>query len=428
MSAITPQALRVEGELQAFYTHQQYVLTFSTTSVDVWRAGPGHGRLNHAARLAEVVECPPYGLDPIIDTERGIIVIADRNRSRRPRIPLLLVFGLADGKLIHKIELFGTLAEKPLRYTDGRVLVAVEEEGNKAPPDGLTTVLLYDVAGDGSRLGSITLPKRLRAREQSRLNTNGGILLPVRLLPNGDVIVTSSEAYNRKMEVLRYRAADLSSFPEPDASIELVTSSEDFERIHPTCSGLLDEHTLLMAVYEADDDQLPKDDACQTAIYAIDTESMSIRWRSAYVGGMVTDVRYIAALDAVVAIGTHDNGTQEEPDPFAFALALDPATGTQGQVGTIKHHARNGTVQYCGLAGEADSLTIAVVFSDASTWVGSLQESLETGSATGTWLCIAESFTGGRKVDAAGVAGRTAIFSARDSSTDSSEVHFFGLE
>lgn len=51
------------------------------------------------------------------------------------------------------------------------------------------------------------------------------------------------------MEVLRYRAASVSASSEPDASFELATSSEDFECIHPTCSSLLDENTILIAVY-----------------------------------------------------------------------------------------------------------------------------------------------------------------------------------
>ncbi|EPS95318.1 hypothetical protein FOMPIDRAFT_1054306 [Fomitopsis schrenkii] len=428
MSTATSQSLAIEGDLQTFYVHEQYVLTFTTTSVDVWRTADEHGRLDHAARLASFVECPPYGLDPIIDTKRDLIIIADRNYAQPPSIPLLLVFGLTDGKLIRMMELYGTPAEKPLQYANGKVLVAIEEEGNKVPPEGLTTVLLCDVAGDGGRLGGITLPKRLRAREQSRLNTSGGILLPVQLMPNGDIIATSSEAYNSTMEVLRYRAADVSTFTEPDAHFELATSREIFERIQPTCSGLLDEHTILMAVYEADDDQLPKGDACQTAIYAVDTESMTVRWRSDSVGGMVTDVRYVAALDAVVAFGAHDNGTHEDPDPFAYVLALDPATGVQRRMETVGHRGREGSVQYCGLAGKADDLIMVVVFSDASVWSGNLRSMLEDGPAGGSWLQIVESLTGDRRIDVAGVAGRTVILSVNDVNGSSSEIRFFPLE
>lgn len=187
----TSQSLAIEGNPQTFYAHEQYALTFSTTCVDVWVANE-HGRLDHAARLETFVQCPPYRLDPIIDTKRDLIVIADRNPASEPPIPLLLAFRLTDGKLIRKIELSGILAETPLQYADGKVLVAIEE--GEVPPDGLTTVLLCDIEGDGGRLGGVTLLKRLRAREQSRINTSGGDLLPVQLMPNGDIIATWSEA------------------------------------------------------------------------------------------------------------------------------------------------------------------------------------------------------------------------------------------
>lgn len=146
------QSLAIEGDFRTFYTHEHYALTFTTTGVDVWAADE-HGRLNHTARFAVFVQCPPYGLEPIIDPKRDLIIIADRNKASQPRIPLLLVFRLTDGKLIRKIELPGTLSEKPLQYADGKVLVAVDEE---VPPDGLTTVLLYDVEGDDGRLGGVT--------------------------------------------------------------------------------------------------------------------------------------------------------------------------------------------------------------------------------------------------------------------------------
>lgn len=101
----------------------------------------------------------------------------------------------------------------------------------------------------------------------------------------------------------------------------------------------------------------------------------------------MTDVRYVAALDAVVAFGAHDNGTYEDPDPFACVLALDPVTGVQRRLETVGKPVRDGSVQYCGLAGEAD--TVVVVFSDASTWSGNLREVVE-GSAGGSWLQAVE--------------------------------------
>ena len=138
----------------------------------------------------------------------------------------------------------------------------------------------------------------------------------------------------------------------------------------------------------------------------------------------MTDVRYVAALDAVVAFGAHDNGTYEDPDPFAYVLVLDPATGVQRRLETVSKGVLDGSVQYCGLAGNAD--TVVVVFSDASIWSGSLKGVLLDGSAGGNWLQAVESLTGDHRVEIAGVAGHTVILSVKDDS--SSEVRFFGLE
>ena len=74
----------------------------------------------------------------------------------------------------------------------------MQEKGSTILPDGLTMVLLRDVAGFGGWLGGLTLPKRLWAFEQS---WNGGVLLLMHLMPNSDIAATSSEAYNSVMEV-----------------------------------------------------------------------------------------------------------------------------------------------------------------------------------------------------------------------------------
>ena len=221
-------------------------------------------------------------------------------------------------------------------------------------------------------------------------------------------------------------AANISSFLGPDASF-LETLSENFERIHPTCSGLLDEDTVLIAVYEADDDQLPKGDACQTAIYAVDTKRMAVRWHSEYVGGTVKDVRYVALLDVVVAFGMHDDGTYQECDPFGFILALNPATGAQRRMQTLRCRVQGGPVLFCGLAGDVDALTVVVICGDESAWVGDLRELVESESASGKWMHTVESLAGGRQVDEAEATGNTVILSVRKDSTRSSDVRTFGL-
>ncbi|KZT66563.1 hypothetical protein DAEQUDRAFT_448429 [Daedalea quercina L-15889] len=432
MSPETTQSLNLQGGLEAFYVHKQYVLTFDTKSVDVWRAGGG--RLNHVTRLAQFVECPPHGLDPIIDTDRNIIIVADIDRAGQNGSPLLLVFNLADGQLVRRCELYGTNAEKPLQYVDGKVLVTIEENEDRAPPHGLTTILLWDVADDNARgfLGGVNLPVRLRAREERRTNTDGGVLFPIQLRPNGDVIATSSAAWYKKMEVLRWRGVDVPRFPEPDASIELEVPHEDYDEIHPTSSSCcvpLDESSFLMPVYEAAGSFLPVGGACQTTIYAVDAETMTIRWRAEPVGGHVHSVHYVAALDSIVAFGNHDNGDGIKRDPLAYVLVLDPATGTQRRMESLIYRIQGRSVQYCGLSRQTDGFAIVVVFRDGTTCAVHLEQFLEQGFPTeGERLACFKPFGEETfQVEEVSIAEQMAVLSVDDGS-GSLHLRYFSLE
>ncbi|TFY64645.1 hypothetical protein EVJ58_g2494 [Rhodofomes roseus] len=338
MSSASPQPLTPEGSVEAFYVHEPYVLTFGKDSVDIWRAGGPHGRLEHIATLAQFVLAPPSRLDPVFDTDRNLIIIADG--AHGDGLPSLVVFSLVDGQLIRKLELYGSLNENGLPYADGKILVAIEEDKEHFPPHGLTKILLCDVVGDGGILGSVNLPARLQAREELRLNTDGGVLLPVHVRPNGDIVATSSEAWGEKMEILFWRGADISESPEPAASFTLDCGIEDGDTIYPICSAPLDEKTRLLAVYEAFGSTPQVGSACQTSIFAIDAETMTIRWHAKPIGGWVHTIRYIAALDVIVAFGRHQQWQHDDydkRDTFQYVVALDPATGSERRMETINH-------------------------------------------------------------------------------------------
>ncbi|TFY51929.1 hypothetical protein EVJ58_g10300 [Rhodofomes roseus] len=380
MPSTSPQPLTPEGSVEVFYVHGPYVLIFSTASVDIWRTGGPHGRLEHIATLAQFIlllVAMPYHLDPIFDTERNLIIIVAHGDGE-DGLPSLLVFSLIDGRLVRKLELYGALLEDDLLYADGKILVDTAEDHERFPPHGLTKILLCNVVGDGGVLGSVNLPARLQAREQVRNNTNGGILLPVHVRPNGDIFATSSESWGNKMEVLCWRGADVPKSPEPDASFTLAVGIEDGDQIYPTCSAPLDETVFLLAVYEADGNVLPVQSACQTSIYAIDVETMTIRWH-AELGGWVHTVRYVAALDVIVAFGRHDNGDGDKSDKFGYVVALDPATGSQRRMETISHNVQGVPVEYGGLSQTADDFLVVIVFRDGSTCAADLRHFLEHG-------------------------------------------------
>ncbi|KZT66560.1 hypothetical protein DAEQUDRAFT_730123 [Daedalea quercina L-15889] len=427
MSPVIARPLTLEGDVESFYVHERYVLTFSKTSADVWRAGSELGHLNHVTGFSEPVPSPPFERFPIVDLERNLVIVPDHGPQNGP--PLLWVFSLADGMLIHKLELYGALAQTRLQYADGKVLVAVEENDGRAPPNGRTTILLCDVAGDGGLLGGVHLPARLKAREEKRLNTVGGVLAPVQLRPNGDVIATSSEAWHTEMEVLRWRGADVLDFPEPDASFELRLSLEGGDRIHPTCTAPLDENSFIMAVAEAVSDVLQVGEGCQTAIHAVDAEAMTIRWSAECVGGRVSSVHYVAAVDAIVAFGEHDYGESDGDDPFAYVVVLDPAMGTRRRMETIKHPVQGTPLRYCGLGKKADGFAIIIVFRDGLTYAVDLRQFLEHGfPEDGTLTPASTSLEKGWEVEEVGVAGQTVILSVCDSTMNGSlHIRYFEL-
>ncbi|TFY64724.1 hypothetical protein EVJ58_g2447 [Rhodofomes roseus] len=424
MSSIEPQPLTPEGSVEAFYVHGPYVLIFSTASVDIWRTGSPHGRLEHITTLAQFVEAMPYHLDPVFDTDRNLIIIADQESG--DDVPSLLVFSLVDGRLIRKLELYGTLSEDYPMYADGKILVDIEEDKEHFPPHGLTKILLCDVMGNGGVLGSVNLPARLQARERLRMSTNGGVLLPVHVRQNGDIFATSSEQWGDKMEVLCWRGADVPKSPEPAASFTLEVGVEDGDQIYPTCSAPLDEKTFLLAVYEADGSVLPVQSACQTSIYAIDVETMTIRWHAKPIGGWVHTVRYVAALDVIVAFGRHDNGDGVKPDKFGYVVALDPATGSQRRMETISHNVQGVPVEYGGLSQTADDFLVVIVFRDGSTCAVGLRHFLEHGfSREGEQLAVFRPQLGEESnVKEVAVSGQTVIVSVGHGNRGSRSLYF----
>ncbi|KAI0725752.1 hypothetical protein C8Q72DRAFT_850302 [Fomitopsis betulina] len=199
------------------------------------------------------------------------------------------------------------MSKGPLQYHNGKLAVVVEENESIAPPYGRTTVAFCDAAGSSGILGGLRLPPSLATRDKLRLNAPGGVLLPVALMPNGDIIATSSVIYGDTMDILRYRGPDIASILGPDASSKLqVPADSGYHQIQPLCTAPLDKHGFLMAVYEADCSVLPVQGRCRTSIYALDAEAMTIRWHAEPVGGGLYSVHNITGLDCP---RPHDRGT-----------------------------------------------------------------------------------------------------------------------
>ncbi|KAH9840047.1 uncharacterized protein C8Q71DRAFT_745610 [Rhodofomes roseus] len=220
------------------------------------------------------------------------------------------------------------------------------------------------------------------------------------------------------MEVLFWRGADVSKSPEPAASFTLDCGVEDGDTIYPICSEPLDEKTRLLAVYEAFGSVLQMGCACQTSIFAIDAETMTIRWHANPIGGWVHTIRYVAALDVIVAFGRHQHDDDQKRDRFQYVVVLDATTGSQRRMETINYSVQRSEVIYSGLSRIADDFVVVVVFDDGSTCAVDLRHFLEHGFLReGQRLVVSRSPLGeGSDVKEAAVSGQTVIASVVDGS------------
>ncbi|KAI0725757.1 hypothetical protein C8Q72DRAFT_954579 [Fomitopsis betulina] len=248
----------------------------------------------------------------------------------------------------------------------------------------------------------------------------GDDLLPILSMPSGDIIAMSSWAYHTTMEVLRYRGTTSS---EPDASISLATSCEYC--IHPTCSALLNPQPFIVAVHEADIDYPPRGNASQTTVYAIDADTMTIRWHHADVGGTIHKVYHVAAQGVVSAFGTHDAGDREHPDVLEFVLTVDSMTGAERFTAEVMYCDQAASIKYCGLTESDGNFIVIAVLENGSICAVDLERFLEHRfQRDGQMLKSLDPLQSGNVVKAAGVSGRVVAFSVDDTSCNegSSEI------
>ena len=370
-------------DAQQIQIYHPYIITYCNDSVDIWRWHGSDGRMLHAAHLQHPVPYPgrknpslTESLNTIVDDDRQLVIVPIKGSNDIPAS--LWVFNLRDGELVHKVDLPGTLPNAPLSYRDGKVLVMTADE--KSDPSRLRMSIFICDAQKGSQEGSIRIPEHLIERERKRL-AETSILWPAFITPDFDVVATSSEAWVSSMEVLRYPTSRDLDYPQPDASFQLTESIADGDEISPMCSVALDATTFVLAVYEGTGG-LPQGNQCQTAFYAIDSQSMAVRWSAPTVWGQIDRIWYVPSVDAIIAIGKHDTGEKwaENGSPWATTLVvLDPSTGAQRRQETIHHGAQSSPVKYCAVTPGTPDPELVTVCEDGAICIVSVANFIRTG-------------------------------------------------
>lgn len=410
------------------HARHPFYITFEEGVITSWRIDEQSGTLRRMAQFSHFVSFPGMGrceldaeqMAPIIDVERDLVIIPQSADSSRGDSPSLWTFTLTTGKLLRTIKLYGRWEYYPLHYRDGRSVVVLNQARKDISPYGRTVIVVCDTAGDGRLVGGIYLPRRLQEREQSNISTVGGVLRCIYAAPGGDIIGTSSKVYEDTIEVLRWRAGDLSTFPEPDASLTLTASLEGCDRTYPSCSAPLDDASLLLAVSE-EVTYAPLDGFhCQLAVYAIDWEKMTVRWRAEPIWGVAHGLWHVPTHEVVVIAGERQMG----PNKHAFIAALNSLTGAIRCIDTINVDAQGASPLLWALSEDRERPNVVVIFTDGSLCTVPLQDFVRSGIPRDGELVRAQrTVQEGLTVNRATLGRRSALLSASDDKGTSYVFH-----
>lgn len=380
---VSKQLLSESASTQNMQHSHPYFLVVGKEQIDIWRIDEASNTLRKHVRLSQFVPFPGFDRDPhevyqmapVIDIENGVVIIAQSCESAENRTSTLWVFSLGTGDVLRKTELQGCWRPYFLNYRKGRVIATLDQNEDEVPPEGRSRIVVCDTNSEIGVIGSVHLPNHLQPREAKREITGGGVLRCVYYAPNGDVIGTSAEAYEDTLDVLRWRAGDLPTFPQPDATVTLRATFEGCDRTYPFCSTTLDASSFLLAVSQEVAGLIPDGYHRQMILYAIDWTTMSVRWASDPLLGFVYDVWHVASHGIVVAAGEREMGGWSQ---FYIAI-LDPSTGERRLLEVIDETPQENTPKLWGLSEDRENPEVVVVFTDGSICVVPLADFAKNG-------------------------------------------------
>ena len=367
---ISNQVLPTSVSPQNIHSNHPYFLVAGKDTLDVWRTDGPANTLREHVQLSQFLTYPGYGGDahdvyqmsPIIDVNRGIIIIAQASEPAGNRTSTLWVFSLETGEVLRKAELQGRWRPYPLLYREGRVIATLDQDPDEVPPEGRTSVVVCDAGSDMRIVGSVHLPGDLQSREAKRIITGGGVLRCVYDAPSGDIIGTSTEAYEDVLDVFRWRAGDLPASPQPDATLTLKARLNGCDRTYPSCSATLDASTFILVVSEEVAGLIADGYHRQMILYAIDWTTMSVRWTAEPMWGFIYDVWHVGSQGMVVVAGEREMGGWSQ---FYIAV-LDPSTGERRSLEVINKTPNDNTPKFWGLSEDHENPDVVVIFANGS--------------------------------------------------------------
>jgi hypothetical protein len=415
----------LDYEAKRIHFSNPYVIAFGEGRTDLWKLSFDGCSIEKKYSFSEPIE-DPASEGVIIDTKRDFVVFPKGMLVP----PALRVYGLSDGRFIRTVPLFGELAQWPMQYCDGHVLVTVREAETDAPPDGRTSILLCDVAGDGWLLSATNLPSDLTQRDQMPFNLIGS-LVPILLTSNGDIVATSSACYEEKMSLMLWKGTG-TAFEDnvpPDLTVQVAISSEppegsaegfaDGDNIRPSCSIPLDKTSFLLCTYEHVSDALETAFSAQSTIRAFEILSLHERWCAKPIWGHVKTIQYVNSHDVIVAIGTRDEREGGgNSDMSTIVVALDAMSGALRFADKVNHYKQGSAVKHCAL-GQTENrpLTIIVLLANGAISITPLGEFLTSGFARdGQSIQVTRHLEGNARVGIGAVSGQSAILLTKGSS------------
>jgi hypothetical protein len=346
-----------------------YLFTFSLERADIWRLDTGDVP-RHVAELADLCCVPELDLTRgvVVDAERDVVII-----SLMPTPPQILTFSLTDGTLLDSWCLDGWIDQHPSPYLNGRILLATCEDEDDEHPDGVSRITSceWDPSGGQESVQHVHFPMDLQQRAKRKVD-----LAPIVLTATGDIIGTASESYTNSMFILQWRGPNVRTGQEPDARLELSLSLEGGHLIHTESFAQMNDDTFLLCVRESRMDVVHNGRTSQIVIYAIDVQSLTVRWRAEPIFGLHCTIDFVPALGVAVAIG------RNPPQNETWIAVLNKDTGAYLRMEVIDHHSEAGVpVLTCAVSQSAENPALVVVFEDGDYVVSDLHTFAEEGLA-----------------------------------------------
>jgi hypothetical protein len=264
----------------------------------------------------------------------------------------------------------------PPLYIRGQLLLATSESEKTCPPYGISRITTCEWKSDEEVIVRyLNLPEDLKPREKRRTVAT---LAPLLMTSTGVIIGASADVYVQSMDVLRWKGPHSDDDQEPDACLQLIMSLEDGELMGPESTASIGDDTLLLCIYERFEGTILPG-GCRMVVYAIDIDSLTVRWKADSIAGSHCIVHFIPALCVVITIGHGNIEDSGRYPPVTWIAVLDKDTGTCLRMELINHVEVGAAVVQCTVSDNAEDPALVVVFSDGDHIITSLRDFVNNG-------------------------------------------------